>query len=125
MVNCSLAPNHAQIHVSANGVYNIPKEAGVMLVRDLFEGVGVDRLREDRYFANLTFSDVKELDSIDLTAAICVGLDHLTDPVRDHSVVKDALLKRLEEQFPHRRQFIFRVGCSCKMMWPNHRTLMR
>lgn len=96
-----------------------------MQVRDLFEGIGVDRLRADRHFANLTFSDVSELDSIDLTAAIAVGLDYATDPQRDHSVVKDALLKRLEAQFPRLHgRFAYRVGCSCKMVWPNHRTLM-
>lgn len=94
------------------------------IIRDLFEGVGVDRLRADRYFANLSFADVSQLDDIDLTEAIAVGLDYLTDPMRDHSVVKDALLKRLDAEFAHGHgRFIFRVGGSYNVVWPNHRTL--
>jgi len=58
--------------VSADGAYNIPKEDGIKIVRDLFKHIGLNRLRADHYFANLTFSDVSELDSIDLTAAIAV-----------------------------------------------------
>lgn len=122
----SSAPQSAQIQVSADGVYNIAKEAGIKLVRDLFKDIGVDRLRADRYFVKLTFADVSELDSIDLAAAIAVGLDYATAPQRDHSAVNDALLKRLDVQFPrpHGRRFVYRVGFSCKTEWPNHRTLM-
>lgn len=115
----SLAPKCAQIQVSAKGVYTIPTDAGIKLVRDLFEGVGVDRLRADRYFANLSFSDVSDLDGADLTEAIAVGLDYMTDPVDDRSAVKEALLKRMEAQFPHPiGRFAFRVGDSYSKIWP-------
>lgn len=115
----SAAPSSAQIQVSANGVYTISTEAGIKLVRDLFEGIGVDRLRADRYFANLAFSDVSELDDADLTEAIAVGLDYMTDPVGDRSAVKEALLKRMEAQFPHPiGRFVFRVGDSYSKIWP-------
>lgn len=115
----SPAPQCAEIEVSANGLYTIPKEAGIKLVRDLFEDVGVDRLRADRYFANMSFSDVSELDDADLTEAIAVGLDFMTDPVDERSAVKEALLKRMEAQFPHPiGRFVFRVGDSYSKIWP-------
>ncbi|WP_373991920.1 hypothetical protein [Duganella sp. BuS-21] len=122
----STAPKSAQIEVSAKGVYTIPTEAGIKLVRDLFEGIGVDRLRADRYFAPLSFDDVSELADDELTEAVAVGLDYLTaEPAGDRSAVQDALIKRLEAQFPHPiGRFIFRVGGSYSRAWPNHRTLM-
>ena len=120
------APLSAQIEVSAKGVYTIPTEAGIKLVLDLFKDIGVDRLRADRYFANLTFADVSELDDTDLTEAIAVGLDYLTDPVDDRSVVKEALLKRLDVQFQYRPgQFVFRVGRSYSKAWPTPHTQAR
>lgn len=126
MSKCSSAPKCAKIEVSANGVYNIPKEAGIELVRDLFIDIGVDRLRADRYFANLTFSDVSQLDDMDLTEAVAIGLDHMTDPVDDRSAVKEALMKRMEAMFPHRPGcFAFRVGRSYSKVWPTQHTLAR
>ncbi|MQA23641.1 hypothetical protein [Rugamonas rivuli] len=126
MGNCSSAPKSAKIEVSADGFRAIPTEAGIKLVRDLFEGIGVDRLRADRYFANQSFSDVGEVDDTDLTEAIAVGLDCLTaEPAGDRSAVKDALIKRLDAQLGSPRgRFTFRVGRSYKKVWPNQRTLM-
>jgi hypothetical protein len=119
MGKSSSAPQCAEIQVSANGVYTISTESGIKLVRDLFEGIGVDRLRADRYFANLSFSDVSELDDADLTEAIAVGFDYMTDPLDDRSAVKEALFKRMEAQFPHPiGRFVFRVGDSYSKIWP-------
>jgi len=123
---CSPAPKSAQIQVSANGVFTIPTDIGIKLVRDLFEGIGVDRLREDRYFMNLSFEDVSELVDDELTEAVAVGLDYITDPVDDRSAVKEALLKRMEAQFPHRLGcFVFRVGHSYSKAWPTADTPSR
>jgi hypothetical protein len=43
-----------QVKVAADGCRNIPTAIGIKLVRDLFEGIGVDCLRADRYFVQLT-----------------------------------------------------------------------
>lgn len=123
------APKSAQIEVTAQGVYTIPIDAGIQLVRDLFEDIGVGRLRADRYFKNISFDDVSQLDETDLTEAIAVGLDYLTDPGDEHSVVKEALLKRLDAQFPPRigrfGRFVYRVGRSYNKVWPTRHTLAR
>jgi hypothetical protein len=117
---CSQAPNSAQIQVSANGVYTIPTDLGIKLVRDLFEGIGVDRLRADSGFAHLSFEDVSELHDTYLTEAIAIGLDYMTDPEDDRSGVKEALLKRLDAQFPRpvSHPFVYRVGRSYSKAWP-------
>lgn len=120
-----LAPQGAQFEVSAKGVHIIPTNVGIKLVRDLFEGIGVDSLRADRYFANMSFSDVGELGDDELTEAIAVGLDYLTaEPVGERSAVKAALIERLEAQFRiPRGPVAFRVGASYSKVWPNQRTL--
>lgn len=126
MAQCQkIAQKRAQIEVSAHGVCTIPTEAGIKLVRDLFDGIGVDRLRADRYFMNLPFQDVSELDDADLTEAISVGLDYLTaEPVGDRSAVKVALIERMEVQFGSPRgRFLFRVGGGYSKVWPNENTL--
>ncbi|MYN47439.1 hypothetical protein GTP23_20550 [Pseudoduganella sp. FT93W] len=124
MGNSPFAPRSAKFEVSADGSYTIPTEAAIKLVRNMFEGVGVDRLRADRYFLNLPFSDVSQLDDTDLAEAIAVGLNYLTDPMREQAAIKDALLKQLDTQFSRKNgRFIYSVGSSYKMVWPNHRTL--
>lgn len=127
MGNRPVAPKCAPIEVSTKGVFTIPTETGIKLVRDLFEGVGVNRLRADRYFAHMSFEDVSELDDMDLTEAVVVGLDYLTDPVDERSVVKEALLKRLDALFPRPagRPFVYRVGRSYTKEWPTLDTQAR
>ncbi|MYM97902.1 hypothetical protein [Duganella vulcania] len=114
-----------QIKVAADGCRNIPTDVGIKLVRDLFEGIGVDRLRADRYFAHLSFCDVSELGDDELTEAIAIGLDYLTaDSASDRSIVKTALMELLAAQFGNPRgKVIFRVGRSYTKAWPNDRTL--
>ena len=124
---CSQAPKSAQIQVSANGFYTIPTDVGIQMVRDLFEGIGVDRLRADSYFAHLSFEDVSELHDTYLTEAIAVGLDYMTDPEDDCFAVKEALIKRLDAQFPRPvgRPFVYRVGRSYSKTWPTLDTQAR
>ncbi|MEV4783404.1 hypothetical protein [Burkholderia sp. LMU1-1-1.1] len=106
------APQSAQIEVSADGVRAIPTDIGIKLVRDLFEGIGVDRLREDRYFMNLSFEDVSELVDDELTEAVAVGLDYLAaEPANERSAVKAALVARVEAQLGDLNERLhFRVG---------------
>jgi hypothetical protein len=114
------APQSAQIEVSADGFRTIPTVTGVKLVRDLFEGIGVDRLRADRHFMNLSFSDISELPDEDLTEAIAVGLDYLAAEAKNkRSVVKVAQAKRVEAQLGGLTERLhYRVGRSYSKVWP-------
>ena len=121
MTTCTKpAPQSAQIEVSADGVRAIPTEIGIKLVRDLFEGIGVDRLRADRYFMNLSFENVSELVDDELTEAIAVGLDYLAaEPTNERSAVKAAVVARAEAQLGDLNECLcFRVGFSHSKVWP-------
>ena len=114
------APQSAQIEVSADGFRTIPTVTGVKLVRDLFEGIGVDRLRADPYFMHISFSDISELPDFELTEAIAVGLDCLvTESDNERSVVKAALSERVEAQLGGLAERLhYRVGRSYSKVWP-------
>lgn len=114
------APVGAKIEVSADGLRAIPTEIGIKLVRDLFEGIGVDRLHADRYFANLSFSDVSELPDGELTEAIAVGLDFLAaEPASERNAVKAALVKQVEAELGNLADGLrYRVGGSYSKVWP-------
>ena len=118
------AQQNAQIEVSADGVRAIQTDIGIKLVRDLFEGIGVDRLRADRYFMNLSFEDVSELDDADLTEAIAVGLDYLAaEPANERSAVKATLVARVEAQLGDlNERLCFRVGADHSKAWPKPAT---
>lgn len=113
------APKCAQIEVFADGFCAIPTNAGIKLVRDLFEGIGVDRLRADRHFANLSFSDVSELPDSELTEAIAVGLDFLAaEPASERNAVKAALVKQVEADLGSLADGLrYRVGGSYSKVW--------
>ena len=114
------APQSAKIEVSADGCRAIPTDIGIKLVRDLFEGIGVDRLRADRYFMNLAFEDVSELVNDELTEAVAVGLDYLAaEPANERSTVKAALVARVEAQLGDlNERLCFRVGARHSKVWP-------
>lgn len=114
------APLGAQIQVSTDGFRAISTDAGIKLVRDLFEGIGLDRLRTDRYFSNLSFSDVSELDDADLTEAIAVGLDFLAaEPASERTAVKAALVAQVEADLGSLNDGVrYRVGRSYSKAWP-------
>lgn len=119
MSYCSKAYLRTKIE-PINGAYAIPNEVAVQFVRDLFEGIGADRLRAHSHFINVPFEDIGDLSDDQLTEAISVGLDYLTDvPVEGRTAVQDALLKRLDNQFsPSGRRFVYRVGESRFKSWP-------
>lgn len=108
------APQSAKIEVSADGVRAIPTDIGIKLVRDLFEGIGVDRLRANCYFMNLSFEDVSELVDDELTEAVAVGLNYLTaEPANERSAVKAALVARVEAQLGDlNERLCFRLGAD-------------
>lgn len=113
-------PQSGHIVVAADGCRNIPTLIAIQLVRDLFEGIGVDRLRSHRCGMQLSFEDVSELADADLGEAIAAGLGFLMSvPEADRSAIKASLVKRIEAQLGDLSSSVcFRVGFTNSIRWP-------
>ena len=107
----------AHIKVASDGCRNIPEAIAIKLVHNLFENIGVDRLRASRQFQFVQFNEVDELCDLDLCEAIHVGLNHLSDhPVDAHAQAR--LIERVEAQVGTlSRPFAYRVGRSYSKRW--------
>jgi hypothetical protein len=112
------AHQNAQVKVAADGCRNIPEAIAIKLIHNLFENIGVDRLRASRQFQFVQFNEVDELCDLDLCEAIHVGLSHLNDhPVDAHAQAR--LIERIEAQMGTLSQpFAYRVGRSYSKRWP-------
>lgn len=112
-------PQPAHIVVAADGCRNIPTLIAIQLVRDLFEGIGVDLLRSHRCGMQLSFEDVSELADADLGEAIAAGLDYVkSEPKAQWSFVKANMVARIEAQLGSLSERIrFRVGPMI-IQWP-------
>lgn len=119
MSNCYTARQRTQME-PINGAYSIPTEVAIQFARDLFGDIGADRLRAHSQFISVPFEDIGDLSDDELTDAISVGLDYLTDvPAEGRPPLQAALLKRLDNQFrPSWGRFIYRVGDSRCKSWP-------